>query len=239
MAQDDRRVGLVAGGRGALGLVMIGALALVTLLPVFPTVAMTRSSGSWPGGDRISWGISLAPLHEVFFWSRSWRGHRMGAFVAVALFDPALAIALSFAVARLVARVSSRARALSFVVPYFAGGFVGACSLASLVSLVRLVTGVTHVRVSATAGASLSAFVIGGALITTALGAYPGRSLLVRAGSTLASIPSAVAGVIALASLLERAGRADVVPNALIAVVGFLLGPLAVLVVRARAPRVC
>lgn len=238
MDQDDGR-GFAASRRGAVGLLVIGALALVTLLPIFPTVAMTRSSGSWPGGDRISWGISLAPLHEVFFWSRSWRGHRMGSFVAVALFDPALAVALSFAIARLIARVSSRARPLSFVVPYFAGGFVGACSLASLVSLVRLVTAVTHARVSATAGIALSAFVIGGALIATAAGAYPARSLLVRAGSTLASIPSAVAGAVALASLLERAARADVVPNALLAIVGFLLGPLAVAVVRARGPRVC
>lgn len=85
---------------------MLPALALVSLLPVYPRRTMTRSQVTGHAGDVIEWGFELRSLSGFFDGYAYMRPeeHPTANLVANLALAALLASALAFAAARLWAR---------------------------------------------------------------------------------------------------------------------------------------
>ena len=88
---------------------LLPSLALVSLLPIYPRVTMTRSHVIGHAGDAVEWGFELCSLPGFLDDLRYMRPeqHPAGNLVAVLLLAGLLASALAFGAARWWARRSS------------------------------------------------------------------------------------------------------------------------------------
>ncbi len=85
---------------GLFAAVSVTIAAVLVRLPVFPTVAMTRSSRS-SGGDRIDWGVGFGTLDDHLRYERSWAEHRLAEAVICDVAHPILVVLVSTGVATL------------------------------------------------------------------------------------------------------------------------------------------
>jgi hypothetical protein len=219
--------------RSVLAIATGTLLAIVVKLPVFPTVTLTRSQGAWSGGDRISWGMKLTTLREVFHWSGSWRGHQPIAFALVCLFALVLSVGTAAYGGRAVARaVRERAFPWRPGVPAIArSAVIAAGSFVTAMAIVILVVEMAGLR---SGGVEIVVFVVPAMVALFAgarLGPPTGTSPRRRALLMLAATPFAAALATAVVSLLLEAANFHV-PAAVVAVVALAAAPGAVRIAR-------